>query len=178
MIKRYDANTLKIETTKYIKISIISFIMFIITFIVAAIIEKLWVGIISVIFFLITCIILILCSSKYSKLEQERHYQFIEDCIEDFKENGNKSLEIIYQLYLNDIVKILKNLGIRSYVYLNIYEEQLELDLIKDDKKLVLKFKEYEVEYSILNDKWEKDKIEFNNVKEVLDFINKKYTEF
>ena len=178
MIKRYDANTLKIETTKYIKISIISFIMFIITMIVAAIIEKLWLGIISVIFFLITCIILILCTSKYSKLEQERHYQFIEDCIADFKENGNKSLEIIYQLYLSDIVDMLQKIGIKSYVYLNMNEEQLELDLIKDNKKLILVFKDNEVEYSCVIDKWEVEKIEFNNAKEVLDFINKKYTEF
>ena len=178
MIKRYDANTLKIETTKYIKISIISFIMFIITMIVAAIIEKLWLGIISVIFFLITCIILILCSSKYSKLEQERHYQLVENRIKDFIENGNKSIEVIYQLYLSDIVDMLQKIGIKSYVYLNMNEEQLELDLIKDNKKLILVFKDNEVEYSCEIDKWEVEKIEFNNAKEVLDFINKKYTEF
>ena len=178
MIKRYDANTLKIETTKYIKISIISFIMFIITMIVAAIIEKLWLGIISVIFFLITCIILILCSSKYSKLEQERHYQLVENRIKDFIENGNKSIEVIYQLYLSDIVDMLQKIGIKSYVYLNMNEEQLELDLIKDNKKLILVFKDNEVEYSCVIDKWEAEKIEFNNEKEVLDFINKKYTEF
>ena len=76
------------------------------------------------------------------------------------------------------------NKGIRSVTYLNLNEEYLEVDVFKNEYTMYLTFKNKEVlsytSKAINKNKYEetkinREKISFNNEKEIIDYIIEKY---
>ena len=183
MNKRYDINTLKSKIKYKLIVSIISVLIFIILLIISILLDKIWLALICIMFFLTTVFVGNFALADYVKLEKENHNIMIENYINKYEKEGNKKLSLIYTIYLNDIVDKLENLGIRSYVYLDINEEQLELDVIKNKKILKMIFDEQQVSYSIVQfknksiteEKWIKEKMAFSQESEIFDFILERY---
>lgn len=178
MFVRYDVNILKSYIKQKIITSLISLVVFLIILIVGIVIDNLFLGLLSIIFFVTASIFAILALTKYMKLEKEKHYQFVENCIYENLNSGRKNKALLYQVYLDDIVSLLKDFKIESYVYLNTFEEELEVDVLKEKKTLRFIFNDKGVRYTIVSftkepivEKWETKNLVFNQESEILEYI-------
>lgn len=151
MIKRYDINVLNKTIRKQIKIAILSFVLFVILLVVSAICDIILLGIVSVLFFLFSGIMLLIATKISMNKEQEEHYLFVESIILEYIELEEEQLALIFKTYLSDIPTKLIEFGINAYVCLNINEEELEVDIYKDDNLYRFTFNKYDVYFEVLD---------------------------
>lgn len=182
--KRYEIRVIKNRIRNKVKLIILTGLVCIILFTVAVIFDLLILGIIGTSVSVITLItLLILVLLEAMKMEKEKHYLFIEECIKEYSSNGNEGMALIYSMYLNDLVGKLEDKEIKSYAYLDLNEELLELDIIKGNNTLRLVFDGNEVTLTKVNSSKKKSKIEdsltekikFNSEEDVLNYIEKQY---
>lgn len=189
MIKRYDAKVLK----KNIRVKLITGLILVILSIVGLIFienneefNKLYIQIIIVCIFIAGLTVLVLIAKDLRKLDIEKNYEQIEKYISEC----NSYISILYKMHLNNnlITKLAeKNIQLFSN-YPITYEDEYVIEIIKNDKKLIIEFYEDKVMYTILKiDKYEFDineakwkeisNIKFNNEEQIVDFIVEKYQE-
>lgn len=183
MIKRYNINYLKNNIKQKIITSVISLLIFIILIIIAIYFDIIILSFVSILFIVLFFILLILMLIDYNKYEKESFYQKVEEYKDEYLSKNNQ-LALIFSLFLNDVENELLNKGIRSVTYLNLNEEYLEVDVFKNEYTIYLTFKNKEVlsytSKTINKNKYEetkinREKILFNNEKEIIDYIIEKY---
>lgn len=189
MIKRYNKKLLKkniliklIVGMFVVAISIVGFIL----------IEnnetfnKLYIQIILACIFIVGLTVLVLIAKDLRKLDIEKNYEQIEKYISECE----SYISMLYKMYLNNelITKLAeKNIQLFSN-YPITHEDEYVIEIINNDKKLIIEFYEDKVMYTILKiDKYEFDinkakwkevsNIKFNNEEQIVDFIVEKYQE-
>lgn len=184
MNNRNEISFIKNRIRKKVKLTILTFLILIVLITVAIIFDLMILGIVGTsicVIAILTLLILILLNSM--KIEKEKHYLFIKECINEYSSSGNERLALIYSLYLNDLGGRLEDKGIKSYVYLDTNEELLEIDIIKGNNTLRLVFNAEQVTHTKINFNKKKSKIEdsltknikFNSEEEILNYIEEQY---
>ena len=79
--------------------SIISVFIFIILLIISILLDKIWLALICIMFFLTTVFVGNFALADYVKLEKENHNIMIENHINKYEKEGNKTLALIYTIY-------------------------------------------------------------------------------
>ena len=180
MIKRYNLNKLKKSRNKRLLIGASFGVVFLITMLIAVILDILVLGIISYAFFITSSVFLLSALPFCMKIETENSYVSVENDINKLKAIGNYGLAHVFSLYLDDVEEMLKKDGYDIYVYLNRTEGILEMDIIHNNKQLTIHVCELGVRYSINNDKkyvyssntnWKYEDIEFTSNEQIMDLI-------
>lgn len=189
MIKRYDAKVLK----KNIRVKLITGLILIILSIVGFILiennetfDKLYIQIILACIFIGGLSFLVHIAKELKKMDIEKNNEQIEKYISEC----DSYISILYKMHLkNELINKLAEKNIQVFCnYPIIYEDEYIIELINDDKKLVIEFYEDKVKYTILEiDKYEFDineakwkeinNINFENDEQIIRFIVEKYRE-
>ena len=189
MIKRYNKKLLK----KSIVVKLIIGLLIMIPGIVGLIItennevfDKLYIKIICICIFIGGLSFLVLIAKDLRKLDIEKNNEQIEKYILEC----NSYISMLYKMHLNnDLITKLAEKNIQLFSnYPITYEDEYVIEIINNDKKLIVDFYEDKVMYTILKiDKYEFDikeakwkevsNIKFINEEQIVDFIVEKYQE-
>ena len=187
MIKRYNKKLLK----KSIIVKLIIGLLIMIPGIVGLILtennevfDKLYIEIICTCIFIGGLSFLVLIAKDFRKIDIENNFEQIEKYISEC----DSYISMLYKMYLNNnlITKLAeKNIQLFSN-YPITYEDEYVIEIINNDKKLIVEFYEDKVMYTILKiDKYEFDinevkwkevsNIKFINEEQIIDFISNIY---
>ena len=189
MIKRYNKKLLK----KSIIVKLIIGLLIMIPGIVGLIItennevfDKLYIEIICTCIFIGGLSFLVLIAKDLRKLDIEKNNEQIEKYILEC----NSYISMLYKMHLNnDLITKLAEKNIQLFSnYPITHEDEYVIEIINNDKKLIIEFYEDKVMYTILKiDKYEFDineakwkeinNINFENEEQIVDFIVEKYQE-
>ena len=189
MIKRYNKKLLK----KSIIVKLIIGLLIMIPGIVGLIItennevfDKLYIEIICTCIFIGGLSFLVLIAKDLKKMDIEKKNEQIEKYISEC----DSYISILYKMHLkNELINKLAEKNIQVFCsYPIIYEDEYIIELINDDKQLVIEFYEDKVKYTILEiDKYEFDvneakwkeinNVNFENDEQIIRFIVEKYRE-
>lgn len=187
MIKRYNKKLLK----KSIIVKLIIGLLIMIPGIVGLIItennevfDKLYIEIICTCIFIGGLSFLVLIAKDLRKLDIENKLEQIEKYILEF----NSYISMLYKMHLNnDLITKLAEKNIQLFSnYPITNEDEYVIEIINNDKKLIVEFYEDKVMYTILKiDKYEFDineakwkeinNINFENEEQIIDFISNIY---
>ena len=187
MIKRYNKKLLK----KSIIVKLIIGLLIMISGIVGLIItennevfDKLYIEIICTCIFIGGLSFLVLIAKDLRKLDIEKNNEEIEKYILEC----NSYISMLYKMHLNnDLITKLAEKNIQLFSnYPITYEDEYVIEIIYNDKKLIVEFYEDKVMYTILKiDKYEFDineakwkevsNIKFINEEQIIDFISNIY---
>ena len=187
MIKRYNKKLLK----KCIIVKLIIGLLIMIPGIVGLIItennevfDKLYIEIICTCIFIGGLSFLVLIAKDLRKLDIEKNNEQIEKYILEC----NSYISMLYKMHLNnDLITKLAEKNIQLFSnYPITHEDEYVIEIINNDKKLIIEFYEDKVMYTILKiDKYEFDineakwkevsNIKFNNEEQIIDFISNIY---
>ena len=189
MIKRYDAKVLK----KNIRVKLITGLILVILSIVGFILienneafNKLYIQIILACIFIGGLSFLVLIAKDFRKIDIENKLEQIEKYISEC----DSYISILYKMHLNnDLITKLAEKNIQLFSnYPITHEDEYVIEIINNDKKLIIEFYEDKVMYTILKiDKYEFDineakwkeinNINFENDEQIIRFIVEKYRE-
>lgn len=187
MIKRYNKKLLK----KSIIVKLIIGLLIMIPGIVGLIItennevfDKLYIEIICICIFIGGLSFLVLIAKDFRKIDIENKFEQIEKYISEC----DSYISMLYKMHLNnDLITKLAEKNIKLFSnYPITYEDEYVIEIINNDKKLIIEFYEDKVMYTILKiDKYEFDineakwkevsNIKFNNEEQIIDFISNIY---
>lgn len=187
MIKRYNKKLLK----KSIIVKLIIGLLIMIPGIVGLILtennevfDKLYIEIICICIFIGGLSFLVLIAKDLRKLDIEKNYKQIEKYILEC----DSYISMLYKMHLNnDLITKLAEKNIQLFSnYPITHEDEYVIEIINNDKKLIIEFYEDKVMYTILKiDKYEFDineakwkevsNIKFNNEEQIIDFISNIY---
>ena len=187
MIKRYNKKLLK----KSIIVKLIIGLLIMMPGIVGLIItennevfDKLYIEIICTCIFIGGLSFLVLIAKDLRKLDIEKNNEQIEKYILEC----NSYISMIYKMHLNnDLITKLAEKNIQLFSnYPITYEDEYVIEIINNDKKLIVEFYEDKVMYTILKiDKYEFDineakwkeinNMNFENEEQIIDFISNIY---
>lgn len=187
MINRYDSKVLK----KSIFVKLISGIILIILSIVGLIFiennekfNKLYIQIILVFIFIAGLAIFVSIAKNLRKLDIEKNHKQIEKYILEC----DSYISTLYQMHLNnDLITKLSEKNIQLFSnYPIVYEDEYVIEIIRDDKKLIIQFYEKIIKYAIvkidkyefeINEaKWNKiNNFNFNSKEQIIEFISNVY---
>lgn len=187
MINRYDSKVLK----KSIFVKLISGIILIILSIVGLIFiennekfNKLYIQIILVFIFIAGLAIFVSIAKNLRKLDIEKNHKQIEKYILEC----DSYISMLYQMHLNnDLITKLSEKNIQLFSnYPIVYEDEYVIEIIRDDKKLIIQFYEKIIKYAIvkidkyefeINEaKWNKiNNFNFNSKEQIIEFISNVY---
>ena len=189
MIKRYNKKLLK----KSIIVKLIIGLLIMIPGIVGLILtennevfDKFYIEIICICIFIGGLSFLVLIAKDLRKLDIEKNNEQIEKYILEC----NSYISMLYKMHLNnDLITKLAEKNIQLFSnYPITYEDEYVIEIINNDKKLIIEFYEDKVMYTILKiDKYEFDineakwkeinNINFENDEQIIRFIVEKYRE-
>ena len=159
MIKRYNKKLLK----KSIIVKLIIGLLIMIPGIVGLIItennevfDKLYIEIICTCMFIVGVSFLVLIAKDFRKLDIEENIEQIEKYISEC----DSYISMLYKMHLNnDLITKLAEKNIKLFCnYTITYEDEYVIEIINNDKKLIIEFYEDKVMYTILKiDKYEFD---------------------
>ena len=187
MIKRYNKKLLK----KSIIVKLIIGLLIMIPGIVGLILtennevfDKLYIEIICTCIFIGGLSFLVLIAKDFRKIDIENNFEQIEKYISEC----DSHISMLYKMYLNnDLITKLAEKNIQLFSnYPITHEDEYVIEIINNDKKLIIEFYEDKVMYTILKiDKYEFDineakwkeinNINFENEEQIIDFISSIY---
>ena len=187
MIKRYNKKLLK----KNIIVKLIIGLLIMMPGIVGLILtenneafDKLYIEIIFLCIVFCGLSFLVLIAKDFRKIDIENRLEQIEKYISDC----NSYISMLYKMHLNnDLITKLAEKNIQLFSnYPITHEDEYVIEIINNDKKLIIEFYEDKVMYTILKiDKYEFDineakwkeisNIKFNNEEQIIDFISNIY---
>lgn len=187
MIKRYNKKLLK----KSIIVKLIIGLLIMIPGIVGLILtennevfDKLYIEIICICIFIGGLSFLVLIAKDFRKIDIENILEKIEKYISEC----DSYISMLYKMHLNnDLITKLAEKNIKLFSnYPITYEDEYVIEIINNDKKLIIEFYEDKVMYTILKiDKYEFDineakwkeinNINFENEEQIIDFISSIY---
>ena len=187
MIKRYNKKLLK----KSIIVKLIIGLLIMIPGIVGLIItennevfDKLYIEIICICIFIGGLSFLVLIAKDFRKIDIENKLEQIEKYISEC----DSYISMVYKMHLkNNLITKLAEKNIQLFSnYPITHEDEYVIEIINNDKKLIIEFYEDKVMYTILKiDKYEFDineakwkevsNIKFNNEEQIIDFISNIY---
>ena len=142
---------------------------------------------IQVLLFTFVCaglLIFALIGIELKKYDAENNYLKIEKYIDEC----NTYISLLYEMYLtNYLLDELNNRNIKLYSSLPIiWEDAFQIEIIIDDKKMIIIFYEDRIMYAFLKidkyefdineAKWKEESFkEFSSKKEIIDYIEEKY---
>ena len=189
MIKRYNKKLLKKKIIAKFIIGLLIMIPGIAGLILTEnneVFDKLYIEIICTGIFIGGLSFLVLIAKDFRKIDIENNFEQIEKYISEC----DSYISMLYKMYLNnDLITKLAEKNIQLFSnYPITYEDEYVIEIINNDKKLIIEFYEDKVMYTILKiDKYEFDineakwkevsNIKFNNEEQIVDFIVEKYQE-
>ena len=187
MIKRYNKKLLKKSIIVKLTIGLLIMIPGIVGLIITEnneVFDKLYIEIICTCMFIGGLSFLVLIAKDFRKIDIENNLEQIEKYISEC----DSYISMLYKMHLNNnlITKLAeKNIQLFSN-YPITYEDEYVIEIINNDKKLIVEFYEDKVMYTILKiDKYEFDineskwkeinNINFENEEQIIDFISNIY---
>lgn len=187
MVKRYDKNKLKKIISIKLTFGIIFLVLGIIGFILIEynlLLDELGFQVLSTAFVCIGLLISSLIGIELRKNDIENNYLKLEKYIAEC----DTYVSLLYKTYLNNYLSYeLSDRGIKICKCFPImWEDSFEVEIINNDKKLIIVFSEDKIMYTILKvDKygfdineaqWKEESLkEFKENNEIIDYIEEKY---
>ena len=187
MVKRYDKNKLKKIISIKLTFGIIFLVLGIIGFILIEynlLLDELGFQVLSTAFVCIGLLISSLIGIELRKNDIENNYLKLEKYIAEC----DTYVSLLYKMYLNNYLSDeLSDRGIKICKCFPImWEDSFEVEIINNDKKLIIVFSEDKIMYTILKvDKygfdineaqWKEESLkEFKENNEIIDYIEEKY---